>query len=76
MGWKLLFDQLSAVNDALGSIADELEVVAETTLQACADASGGCFLGLYRRDAKGKKMMERLKRQQKVPPEASCRLDE
>ena len=76
VGWKLLFEQLSAVNDALASIADELEVVAETTLQACTDALGGCFLGLYRRDAKGKTMMERLKRQDIVPPEASCRLDE
>ena len=73
---KLLFDALTAVNDALEEIAEENQIVADSTIATCTGRLGGCFLGLYRRDGSGRKIIEALKVDGKVPKEAICRLDE
>lgn len=73
---KLLFDALTAVNDALEDIAEEHQIVADSTIAACMGRLDGCFLGLYRRDGSGRKIIEALKVDGKVPEEAICRLDE
>ena len=51
-------------------IADEHQVVADSTISACRGRLGGCFLGLYRRDGSGKKIIKELKSDGKVPAEA------
>ena len=73
---KLVFDALAEVNDAMEQIADEHHVVADSTISACRGRLGGCFLGLYRRDGFGKKIVDDLIKYGKVPEGAECRLDE
>ena len=65
----------------LWSIADiavnnEVDVGAESTVESYTAKLGGCYLGLYRRDTSGKKIMQLLKARNKVPEEAMCRLDD
>ena len=71
---SVLFDALRAVNDAI-RCAGPPGNVAQRTFAACAERHNGCYLGLYRRDETGAKIMERLRGLQVVPQDASCPLD-
>ena len=73
---KLLFDALTAVNDAIEEIAEENQIVADSTIATCTGRLGGCFLGLYRRDSSGQKIIKALTEAGKVPDDATCPLGE
>ena len=63
-----------SVDDALKDIAGNEKLVAASTIDKCEEALGGCFIGLYRRDEKGDKIMRALKQGEKVPQKATGRL--
>ena len=71
---QVLFDALKAVSDAIKS-GGPPGAVAQRTFAACQEKHSGCFLGLYRRDDTGVKIMSRLKEKRAVPLEADCPLD-
>ena len=71
---QVLFDALQAVNSAIRD-GGPPRAVAPRTFTACQEKHAGCFLGLYRRDDIGAKIMAGLKEKRVVPAEADCLLD-
>jgi len=71
---RVLFDALRAVNDAIKGNGPP-GAVAQRTFADCKDKLSGCFLGLYRRDDTGAKILDLLKEKGAVPKDASCPRD-
>lgn len=71
---RVLFDALRAVNDAIRGDGPPGSV-AQRTFADCRDKLSGCFLGLYRRDDTGAKILELLKEKGAVPKKARCPRD-
>ncbi len=68
---QVLFDAVRVVNDAIRDDGPP-GTVAPRTFAACRERHDGCFLGLYRRDDTGVKIMAALKSRHAVPQEAHC----
>ena len=70
----VLFDALEAINDAMLELGPPGKV-AVRTFDRCAQKLSGCFLGLYRRDETGVRIMDMLRQRRLVPIEAVCPID-